>query len=113
MKKIFPTIVLSLLVTACAGVAQFQANCYREYPKFKDAYSCILSQMEKDYRFNSPAYAGLISEYQITAEVLQDKVEKGKMTNAEAKLALAQKRAELSSRENGYNTVTSSSSMSY
>jgi len=109
MKKL----LLLTMLTGCAGVGQFQASCYQQHKKFKDAYSCINTQMTQDYRFSQPQYAGLVSEYQITAEVLQEKVNKGKMTDAEAKLALAKKRAELSSRERGYNTVSSSANTGY
>ena len=101
-------VAIVLVMSACATVGQMQASCYKIHEKFKDAYSCISHEISKDPRFNSPAKAGLISEYQITAEVLQDKVNNGEMTDAEAKLALAQKRAELGARERGHSTVTSS-----
>lgn len=96
MKKF---LLVTLLLSGCAGVSQFQAECYSAHPGFKDAYTCIDGKMQEDNRFNSPAVAGMVSEYRTTAQVLEEKVSKGVMSDAEAKLALAEKRAELQERQ--------------
>ena len=55
--------------------------------------------MDADPRYQSAHIVGLVSEYDITAQVLQEKVNSKKISDAEAKLMLAQKRAELEQRE--------------
>tara|TARA_B110000259_G_C13663650_1_gene261365 strand:- start:29 stop:310 length:282 start_codon:yes stop_codon:yes gene_type:complete len=74
---------LTVLLTACANVGQVQGECEAIYSKFKDIYNCSKPKLLETFK-HSKDYQ-LLKLYLLEGEVLSEQIDKGEISDIEAK----------------------------
>ncbi|HGF8972907.1 TPA: hypothetical protein ACJCXU_004451 [Yersinia enterocolitica] len=83
MKRII--IVLPLILAGCAKVSDYQVKCEQQYSKFSEMATCLDNSVKTDSRLASAATPKL---YVLTAKMLGEGVDQGKITDSQARLEL-------------------------
>lgn len=83
MKKLL--LIAPLLLAGCAKVSDYQAKCEQQYPKLSDMANCLDSRVKSDSRMASAPTPKL---YVLSAKMLGQGVDEGKIGDAQARLEL-------------------------
>ncbi|WP_245759456.1 hypothetical protein [Yersinia ruckeri] len=83
MKKII--LILPFLLAGCAKVSDYQAKCEQQYSRFSEMASCLDTSVKTDSRMASAATPKL---YVLTAKMLGEGVDKGNISDSQARLEL-------------------------
>ena len=81
--------ILTVLLTACASVGQVQGECEAIYSKFKDIYNCSKPKLLEVFKWEkidqTPDYQ-MLKLYLLEGEVLSEQIDKGEISEIEAKV---------------------------
>ncbi|WP_254844654.1 hypothetical protein [Yersinia enterocolitica] len=83
MKRII--LILPILLAGCAKVSDYQTKCEQQYSKFSDMASCLDNSVKADSRMSGAATPKL---YVLTAKMLGEGVDQGKISDSQARLEL-------------------------
>ncbi|MCX8958312.1 hypothetical protein EHW65_13945 [Erwinia psidii] len=83
MKK--PFVILTIILSGCAKVGDYQAKCEQIYPAFSDMVNCLDNSIRSDTRL---ALASTPKLYVLAAKTLSQNVNTGKISEPEARLEL-------------------------
>ncbi|WP_261370214.1 hypothetical protein [Yersinia bercovieri] len=83
MKKII--LIIPILLVGCAKVSDYQVKCEQQYPKLSEMATCLDNSIKTDSRMASSATPKL---YVLTAKMLGEGVDQGKISDSRARLEL-------------------------
>jgi len=92
-----PAVLLSAaMLTGCASIANYQAECERSNPTFAATVTCLEQKYAESPRWQNDARGKL---YLLRAQQLSKQVNAGQMTDLDARVALQQLYVELRNQE--------------
>lgn len=78
-------LILPIFLAGCAKVSDYQTKCEQQYQKFSDMASCLDNSVKTDSRMSGAATSKL---YVLTAKMLGEGVDQGKISDSQARLEL-------------------------
>lgn len=85
--KLIFVLLVTGYVSGCASVGSYQADCEKQYSAFPDVVSCLKNSLAKDWRPGTTKDAR-IRLYLLKADQLSQKVQKGELSDLDARVAL-------------------------
>lgn len=79
-------VVLALFIGGCASLGDYQAACEKQHGEFAEVVACLKTKVAQDPRGEDD----LVRLYFAYADAAVERVERGTMSEAEARLALAE-----------------------
>lgn len=79
-----------VFLAGCSTVGNYQSSCEKQYNYFPQVVECLKQKLNTDPRFENGPDSDLAKLYVAYADKLSDEVQKKKISEVDAKLALAQ-----------------------